>query len=143
MIKVIPQKLPLKNEPQILTKQINQNSYRKFFPNVNEVIKEDSNDFKQKIDDLNETLNIKQVKARMKMIKNYLNLSFLLVEKIKNLINILDILVFQAIIQDFQIFFNQIFVKKFQKVMTSKLILKLAIFTAKILTQANQFLNFI
>ena len=84
---------------------------------------------------------IKQVKVRIKMIINYLNLSFSPVGKAKSLINTLEILVFQVIIQNFQISFYQIFVKKFQKATISKFILKLDIFTIKILTQTHQFLN--
>ena len=84
---------------------------------------------------------IKQVKVRIKIIINYLNLSFSPVGKAKSLINTLEILVFQVIIQNFQISFYQIFVKIFQKATNSKFILKLDIFTIKILTQTNQFLN--
>ena len=84
---------------------------------------------------------IKQVKVRIKMIINYLNLSFSPVGKAKSSINTLEILVFQVIIQNFQISFHQIFVKIFQKATNSKFILKLDIFTIKILTQTNQFLN--
>ena len=70
---------------------------QEIFPNVNEVIKEDSNDFKEKIDDLNEILD-KKGKGEDGDDQKLFEFEFFIGGKIKNLINILDILVFQAII---------------------------------------------
>ena len=70
---------------------------QEIFPNVNKVIKEDSNDFKEKIDDLNEILD-KKGKDEDGDDQKLFEFEFFIGGKIKNLINILDILVFQAII---------------------------------------------
>ena len=91
-IKITPKKsTPNINETN-LSKQL-----REIFPNVNEDIKEDSNDLKEKIDDLNEMLD-KIGKGEDEDDQKLFEFEFSTGGKIKSLINILEVLVFQVII---------------------------------------------
>ena len=91
-MEIIPKKAASNINEKNLSKKLQQ-----IFPNVNEVIKEDSNDFKEKIDDLNEILD-KKGKDEDGDDQKLFEFEFFIGGKIRNLINILDILVFQAII---------------------------------------------
>ena len=70
---------PKKPAPDINETNLSQ-QLQEFFPNVNEVIKEDNDKPKERIDDLNEILT-KICKGGDENDQNYLNLNFLQVEK--------------------------------------------------------------
>ena len=70
---------------------------QEIFPNVNEVIKEDSNDFKEKIDDLNEILD-KIGKGENGDDQKLFEFEFSTGGKNQKFDKLLDILVFQAIV---------------------------------------------